>query len=84
MVAPAGLLQRFLTAARRHLTAEGVIVMPYYDFAGRENNPLIQGKRLGYEVREAFCIKGDMGAVVGCFSVYELRLSIGRRAARTK
>lgn len=44
------LIHRFLLEARNYLSPKGKILMPYLTIAGETNNPIVQGKRNGYNV----------------------------------
>lgn len=44
------IIARFLEEAPDYLTEEGIIIMPFFPFAGETNHPLIQGQKLGYNV----------------------------------
>ena len=79
MVAPESLLVKFLDTAKMHLAVGGTILMPYFDFAGKKNNPHARGTQMGFDVQETFRISGDLGAVKGALSIFELRIE-GRRA----
>lgn len=47
------LLQRFLEEAPLHLHEGGMIIMPFFEFAGDTNNPYLQGMKQGYTVEQA-------------------------------
>lgn len=67
------LLKRFYQASRRYLEEGGIIIQPHFDFAGEENNPLIQGPKNGYQVRETHYEQISVGPHKGKCSIYELR-----------
>jgi hypothetical protein len=45
------LIQKFLKEAINYLNNGGVIIMPFFPFAGQTNNPGIQGEKNGYVVK---------------------------------
>ncbi len=45
------LLQRFLKEAKDHLNPDGIIIMPYHEFAGDVNDPEKHATKYGYDVR---------------------------------
>jgi methylase of polypeptide subunit release factors len=68
-----GLLKRFYREAKKYLESDGMIIQPYFDFAGEENNPGIQGPKHGYKVREMYHEQISVGSHQGRCSVFELR-----------
>ena len=52
MLDEGGLLERFLKEAPHHLNKDGIIIMPYFLFAGDTNNPELKGKKHGYIVKK--------------------------------
>jgi methylase of polypeptide subunit release factors len=68
------LIHRFLDEAPKYLNKDGVIIMPFFEFAGETNNPGIQGPKRWYNVKEVYTIEvDDENIQKGRFSVYELR-----------
>lgn len=73
MLDEGSLIQRFLKEAPKYLNKEGLVLMPFFEFAGETNNPKIQGLQNGYEVQEVYNIKvDDENIQKGIFSVYKL------------
>lgn len=69
------LLHRFLDGAPKYLTNGGLIFMPFFNFAGDTNNPGIQAKQHGYEVKMVHQINLDDGNIQkGLFSLFQLQL----------
>lgn len=73
MLAPATLLSRYLSAVKSKLTKNGVILSSYFDFAGNDNHPEIQGAKHGFSVSEVFRLHDRFGLETGDFLIYELR-----------
>lgn len=46
------LIQRFFTDVGDFLDKDGIIIMPYLDLAGVENDPGIVGRKFGYDVKQ--------------------------------
>ncbi len=67
------LIRRFLSKAKKHLTKDGLIIMPYYHLAGQANDPGIQAVKLGYDVSEKIRIYTDIGLQKGKISIYLLK-----------
>ena len=44
------LIHRFFKDAKKHLTTNGIIIMPYFNKAGPVNDPLIQAPKHGYKI----------------------------------
>ena len=72
MLDTGSLVSRFLQDARDMLTATGMVVMCFMDFAGHVNDPAIQGPKHGYAVREVARSELTQGLQQGVFHVYEL------------
>jgi methylase of polypeptide subunit release factors len=72
MIAPAGLVGKFLNQARKHLKPNGRIIMPFWDFASAEHDPLI-GRQHGYDVRIASRCNYTQGLQNGSMRMHELR-----------
>jgi len=68
------LIHRFFEDAKRYLSDEGVIVMPYFHVAGPINDPMVQAPEHGYKVIERMSVDVKSGLQIGRASVYELRL----------
>ncbi|MEN9405659.1 MAG: hypothetical protein RLY47_618 [Candidatus Parcubacteria bacterium] len=70
------LIHRFFDEAPRYLNEGGILIMPFFDFAGEINNPEIQGMKHGYTVRKVHAIEiDDENIQKGGFLVYELKKS---------
>ncbi|MEI7961524.1 MAG: class I SAM-dependent methyltransferase [archaeon] len=77
MLASGAVLTKFLIEAKKHLKENGLIMLPYYSKAGSTNDPLIQGKKNGYDVTCAFHLKNNTSIQQGEIFVYELKLKNG-------
>jgi methylase of polypeptide subunit release factors len=67
------LFPRFLEEAKDYLLSSGTLLTTYWDFAGLENNPKVQGPKRGYKVNEKFTLGVGSGLQQGVVSIYELR-----------
>lgn len=67
------LFSKFLKDAKEYLLDSGIILSSYWDFAGPENNPKVQGPKLGYTVKTKFTLDVGDGLQQGDLSIYELR-----------
>lgn len=65
-------LRRFLAGAHHYLTTQGVIVMPFFHFAGPTNNPALHAPTYGYRVDERWSTEITTGLQQGRLSIYEL------------
>ncbi|MFA7252796.1 MAG: methyltransferase [Candidatus Paceibacterota bacterium] len=67
------LIHRFFDEARRHLTPNGLIIMPYLELAGPVNSPKIQAPRHGYSVETVFNENVTVGIQQGEVSIYKIK-----------
>ena len=72
MVASPSLLIRFLRDARHSLESGSPIILPFFHFAGTENDPKLRGEEQGYRVVVGFETETNFGAQQGHFSIYIL------------
>ncbi len=68
------LIRRFLQQAKDHLNAGGIIVMPFFHFAGRINDPSEHAEEYGYTIQELVSITSSAGLQKGKFSIYALKV----------
>lgn len=73
MLDEGGLISRFLEDAKKSLKVGGRIIMPYFDMAGKTNDPKIRGKEYGHIVKTRFSMNIPMSLQNGRFFIYELR-----------
>jgi len=73
MLDPGTLLQRFLQDAKGFLNDAGRIIMPFFQLAGPENDPEVQGPKNGYDVKSLASIDVTEGLQQGRVSISELR-----------
>lgn len=66
------LIHRFLDDARRYLEMAGRIIMPYFEMAGKVNDPLVQGPKHGYQTEMRFRLNAQDGLQKGNILIYEL------------
>lgn len=64
------IIQKFLKAVKKHLGEKGIIIMPFSEMAGEENNPCHIARWLGYTGKTIFKLKNKYGE----HYIYELRL----------
>jgi methylase of polypeptide subunit release factors len=70
MLGGTGLLQRFLSDVKRHLHGQGIIIMPYFHFAGPQNDPQKYLKKYGLRLQSEDIISSKQGLQRGDFSIY--------------
>lgn len=68
------LIHRFFEDAKKHLSEDGVIIMPYFHVAGPINNPMVQAPEHGYDIFERMSLDVKSGLQIGKVSIYELKL----------
>ena len=73
MLGGTNLFARSLEEAKNYLTDSGSFLTTYWDFAGPENHPRIQGPKQGYQVNEKFTFGVKLGLQKGNISVYEMK-----------
>ncbi|OIO64787.1 hypothetical protein AUJ68_05440 [Candidatus Woesearchaeota archaeon CG1_02_57_44] len=82
MLGGTDLINRFLVDAKDHLEPRGVIVMPYFHFAGPKNDPAAHAERFGYHVSKQERIDSAEGLQRGDFSIYEIKR--GQRTSKVE
>lgn len=67
------LIRRFFLEAKKHLKKGGIIIMPFFHFAGTTNDPGIRGPEFGYNIASKTSVEvNDDNIQKGTFSVYVL------------
>lgn len=74
MIMKPELFERFLIDAKKFLKADGVIVIPSFSLGGDLTNPVIVGKKFGYDVKTTWAHKSINGIQQGMIYMHELRL----------
>lgn len=64
------LLQRFLREAPKYLRRDGIIIMPYFHFAGIENDPAAHVGRYKLKISQDHKVESQKGLQLGDFSIY--------------
>ncbi len=68
------LIHSFLDQAPKHLTKDGLILMPFFHLAGDLNNPEVQAKQHGYEIKTVYQADLNNDKIQrGLFSVFQLQ-----------
>ncbi len=68
------IIKKFLKNAPTHMEKNALILMPYFHFAGPENDPLMHAESFGFKVVEKHKMVSDVGLQQGDFSIYILEL----------
>ena len=63
------LIKRFFREVRGYVRRDGIIIMPYFHFAGPENNPETHAREYSLNVKE-HKIESIEGLQQGDFSIY--------------
>jgi tRNA1(Val) A37 N6-methylase TrmN6 len=66
------LLQRFFREVPKYLRQDGIIIMPYFHFAGTENDPATQVGKYKLKISEEHKIESKQGLQLGDVSMYVL------------
>jgi methylase of polypeptide subunit release factors len=74
MLGGTGLVKRFFSSAVKHLTNGGIIIMPYFHFAGKENDPATHLAKYGFKIASIEKIKSEQGLQLGEFSIYVIKI----------
>jgi len=64
------LLQRFFREAPQYLKENGIIIMPYFQLAGPENDPKNHFKKYGLKIINEYKIDSEQGLQIGDVSIY--------------
>lgn len=64
------LLQRFFRAAPEYLNQDGIIIMPYFHFAGIENDPAAHVDKYKLKISQEHKFESKQGLQLGDISVY--------------
>ena len=66
------LISRFFETAGDYLAPSGRIIMPYFHFAGPENDPANHTQKYGFRVAQMQLVQSTQGLQLGRFSIYEI------------
>jgi methylase of polypeptide subunit release factors len=70
------LLKRFLKEAPNFLNKEGLIIMSFFPFAGKTNNPKVQGQKYNYQIEKIHEENiNDQNLQKGLFQIFSLKVS---------
>lgn len=64
------LVKKFFKYSKNYLKNNGIIIMPYFHFAGKENDPANHVKKFGLRIKKEKRIKSSQGLQLGDFSIY--------------
>ena len=73
MMANRELLKNFFQRASNYLEKNGLIIMPYFHFAGTDNNPAIQSEKHSLQVVQDYRINLQQHMKLGVFSIYLMK-----------
>jgi methylase of polypeptide subunit release factors len=68
------LIHRFLETSKQYLNLNGIIIMPYFQIAGKNNDPFVQAPKHGFLVKRIFYNKIHTELHKGRASICILRL----------
>ena len=71
------LLQRFFREVPKYLRQDGIIIMPYFHFAGTENDPATHVEKYDLKVFQEHKIESKQGFHLGDVSIYILSMNCG-------
>jgi methylase of polypeptide subunit release factors len=66
------LLQRFFREVPQYLKQDGIIIMPYFHFAGKENDPATHVEKYKLKVSQEHKVESKQGLHLGDVSIYVL------------
>lgn len=66
------LIKRFLEQVRDHMTDQSLLVMPFFHFAGEENDPANHVANYGLKTAKINVVSSKEGLQLGAFSIYEI------------
>jgi len=69
------LIKRFLKDVPRHLKQDGILIMPFFHFAGKENDPAMHLNKYHLKIIRQEKIESSKGLQLGSFSIYVIRLT---------
>jgi len=67
------LVKRFFKDVRFHLSEGGLIIMPYFHFAGKENDPANHVNNYGFKIISEEKIRSEKGLQLGDISIYTIK-----------
>ena len=67
------LIKRFFEDAKKYLNDNGTIVMPYFHFAGSENDPASHAEKYGFRISKLHKMELKQGLQKGAFTIYEIK-----------
>lgn len=70
MLGGTDLLPRFIAEVPERLDPNGCLVMPYFHFAGPENDPAQAIENSPLRIREKIAVESEQGLQLGAFSIY--------------
>ncbi len=70
MLGGTDILKKFLKTVQDYINPQAQIVMPYFHFAGPENDPINHVESFGFKIIEKHKIISDEGLQQGDFSIY--------------
>ena len=74
MLGGTGLVKKFFSEAKKHMKDKNsIVVMPYFHFAGEENDPANHVERYGFYIQNDERIRSQQGLQVGDFSIYTIK-----------
>lgn len=74
MLGGTALILRFFEEVSRHLRPGGIVIMPYFHFAGTENDPATHIDKYGLKIIQEHKIESKQGLQQGDVSIYVLSM----------
>jgi len=70
MLGGTDLIQRFFKEVLTYLKQDGIIIMPYFHFAGTENDPVTHVEKYKLRIFQEHKIESKQGLQLGDVSIY--------------
>lgn len=70
MLGGTSLIKRFFEQAQPRVSDNGLLIMPYYHFAGTENDPSQHAETFGFRILKHDRFKSEEGIQLGGFSIF--------------
>jgi methylase of polypeptide subunit release factors len=67
------LLQKFMSEVGTYLKKDGILIMPYFHFAGEANDPAMHIKKYNLNIIHEYLIRAKQGIQLGKFSIYLMK-----------
>ena len=69
------LIKRFFSEVKKYMkNKNSLIIMPYFHFAGKENDPSTHVRKYGFYIEKQERVKSEQGLQLGDFSIYTIKM----------